>query len=208
MSQLLQIVARVENIAALRANLFPAATSFFGARRGALFAFEEMTDAARFQQGAFAKALRERHAPLHEGQIIGARQWQATHSRADHGHALAGPIVRGGELVGVLAFTRATDDAGFDEGDVSALSALCLHVSTRMASWNDEKTDSFALTPREREIVALVARGQTNAQIGRALFVSSETVKAHLKTLFRKTNVASRAQLVSVLGASGSGLIK
>lgn len=206
----------------LRARLFPAATQFFGARRGALFLFSEMPDKTRFERSPFALALLERHAPLHDGQIASAREWQATHSRADHGHVLAGPIVQNGELVGVLAFTRAFNDAAFNDRNVSDLSALCLHVSTRMASWTSTSGPdracllaptpietsgkatgvALSLSPREREIVALVAQGKTNAQIGRELFVSGETVKANLKAVFRKTGVQSRAQLVAV--ATGS----
>ncbi len=177
-------------------QLFPAATRFFGATRGALFFLAEAPDAPRFAQNPVVSALLERHAPLHEGQIVSERDWQTLCLRADHGHVLVGPIVLRGELVGVLGFTRTVASAPFDERNVSDLSALCLHVSTSL------KTDTapeFDLTAREREIVALVAQGQTNAQIGRALCVSSETVKAALKTLFRKTNVSSRAQLVAVL---------
>lgn len=179
----------------LRERLFPLATQFFGATRGALFLLSEAPDQARFQ-GPIASALLERHAPLHEGQVASEREWQALGLRADHGHVLAGPVVSRGELVGVLAFTRFAAQEAFNEDDVANLSALCLHVSTRMAG---TKKPDFDLSPREREIAGLVAQGKTNAQIGRALHVSSETVKAALKTVFRKTSVTSRAQLVAVL---------
>lgn len=202
----------------LRARLFPAATGFFGALRGALFLFAELPADRRFGQSPFAQALVERHAPIHDGQIAAQREWQVMRSRADHGHALAGPIVQEGKLIGVLAFTRSVDNAAFNDKNVSDLSALCLHVSTRMASWTAAQSGldlaqrvqvgatetEFSLSPREREIVALVAQGKTNAQIGRELFVSSETVKASLKTVFRKTSVSSRMQLVAVLTKTGS----
>lgn len=183
------------NIAELRARLFPDATQFFGALRGALFVLDEVKNDARFGQNPFAKALSERHAPLHDGQI--ESEWQARRIRDDHGHLLAGPLVLQGELVGILGFTRLIGSEPFTNDDIANLSALCLHVSTRMASWT--KTLPFDLTPREREIAALVAQGKTNAQIGRELWVSGETVKASLKTMFRKTGVSSRAQLVAVL---------
>jgi DNA-binding CsgD family transcriptional regulator len=58
------------------------------------------------------------------------------------------------------------------------------------------------LTPREREIVALVAGGLSNRQIAAALGVAESTVKNHLQHVFGKLNVRSRAQLiVSVLSA-------
>ncbi len=183
----------------LREKLFPATTKFFGAARGALFMLGEVPDQARILNPVVA-ALLERHAPLHEGHVASEAQWSALGLRADHGHVLAGPTVFRGELVGVLAFTRFAAQEAFNEEDVANLSALCLHISTRMGSG---AAPHFELSPREREIAALVAQGKTNAQIGRALHISGETVKAALKTLFRKTGARSRAQLVAVLAGSG-----
>ena len=48
------------------------------------------------------------------------------------------------------------------------------------------------LTPREREVVALVARGQTNRQIAEALVISERTVAKHLDHVFAKLGVSSR----------------
>jgi DNA-binding NarL/FixJ family response regulator len=50
------------------------------------------------------------------------------------------------------------------------------------------------LTPRERQVLALVARGWDNAQIGRALFVSAATIKHHLANIFAKLGVENRVQ--------------
>lgn len=51
------------------------------------------------------------------------------------------------------------------------------------------------LTPREREIVRHVARGLRNAEVGRKLFISEETVKTHLNNIFRKLAVRDRSEL-------------
>lgn len=51
------------------------------------------------------------------------------------------------------------------------------------------------LTPREREILKFVARGHTNAEIGRNLFISSDTVKTHLQRIGNKTEVGDRTSL-------------
>jgi DNA-binding NarL/FixJ family response regulator len=48
------------------------------------------------------------------------------------------------------------------------------------------------LTPREHEILGLVAQGRSNAEIARALGISEPTVKGHLWRLFRKIGVANR----------------
>jgi two-component system, NarL family, response regulator DevR len=51
------------------------------------------------------------------------------------------------------------------------------------------------LTPREREIAALVARGLSNAQIATRLGVTERTVKNRLTVVFHKLGVRSRVQL-------------
>lgn len=51
------------------------------------------------------------------------------------------------------------------------------------------------LTPREREVVALVAAGHANKTIARALGASPWTVKNHLRAVFRKTGAANRTAL-------------
>ncbi|SEF91477.1 DNA-binding response regulator, NarL/FixJ family, contains REC and HTH domains [Thermomonospora echinospora] len=54
------------------------------------------------------------------------------------------------------------------------------------------------LSPREIEVLALVARGHTNAEIGRELFISEATVKTHLLRAFGKLGVGDRTAAVTV----------
>jgi DNA-binding CsgD family transcriptional regulator len=49
-----------------------------------------------------------------------------------------------------------------------------------------------ALSPREREVVALVCMGQRNYQIAETLGIAHGTVKSHLEKIFRKFNVNDR----------------
>ncbi|MFF0573541.1 response regulator [Streptosporangium saharense] len=53
------------------------------------------------------------------------------------------------------------------------------------------------LSPREAEVLALVADGLTNAEIGRALFISETTVKTHLLRVFGKLGVSDRTAAVT-----------
>jgi DNA-binding NarL/FixJ family response regulator len=55
-----------------------------------------------------------------------------------------------------------------------------------------------APTPRELEVLAGVARGLTNADIGRELFIGEATVKTHLLRLFAKLGVDDRTRAVMV----------
>ena len=56
--------------------------------------------------------------------------------------------------------------------------------------------DRFAvLSPREKEVARLAARGYSNAQIAEELFISVETVKRHMSTIFEKLEIKSRAEL-------------
>ncbi|MBB2909949.1 DNA-binding NarL/FixJ family response regulator [Streptosporangium becharense] len=54
-----------------------------------------------------------------------------------------------------------------------------------------------SLSPRESEVLSLVARGLTNSEIGRALFISETTVKTHLLRVFGKLGVSDRTAAVT-----------
>lgn len=61
------------------------------------------------------------------------------------------------------------------------------------------------LTPREREILDLLADGCPNAEIARRLYLSPKTVKNHLTNVFAKLQVADRAQAVVRARQAGLG---
>ena len=58
------------------------------------------------------------------------------------------------------------------------------------------------VTKREREIVILILRGETNASIAERLFISESTVKKHINNLFRKLGITSRWELLKLSGDS------
>ncbi|QJE97691.1 response regulator [Luteolibacter luteus] len=55
-----------------------------------------------------------------------------------------------------------------------------------------------SLTPRELDVLRLVSRGRSNKEMAAAMFISEETVKTHMKSLFQKLGVHDRAEAVSV----------
>lgn len=61
------------------------------------------------------------------------------------------------------------------------------------------------LTPRERSVLELVARGMTNRAVGAELFISEKTVSVHLTRVMAKLGATSRTEAVAI--AMSRGLI-
>jgi DNA-binding NarL/FixJ family response regulator len=55
-----------------------------------------------------------------------------------------------------------------------------------------------ALTPREQEILQLVALGRSNRQIGTQLFISAKTASVHVSNILAKLGVSGRGEAVAV----------
>ena len=97
---------------------------------------------------------------------------------------------------------------------VSAVRAVALghavfgpHLAARMLSFFAEPRRSApdlpeGLSAREREVLTLLAEGQSNAEIGRALFISPITVRNHVSNIFAKLQVTNRRQ--AMLRARGT----
>jgi DNA-binding CsgD family transcriptional regulator len=64
-----------------------------------------------------------------------------------------------------------------------------------------ERHRNYALTPRQREILPLVAQGLSNKEIGRLLALSHYTVRNHLLLMMRIHGARSRRDLVQKLGS-------
>ena len=64
-----------------------------------------------------------------------------------------------------------------------------------------------SLTPRELQIMGLVARGLTNKEIGRSLLLSEKTVKHHMTSIMQKLNARNRIEVTLIAsGREGSDL--
>jgi DNA-binding CsgD family transcriptional regulator len=74
------------------------------------------------------------------------------------------------------------------------------------AAPTDEAGELAALTPREREVAALVAEGRTNRQIGAQLHLSEKTIEKHVSSAMAKLGVSSRTGIARLVERQGTGL--
>ena len=72
------------------------------------------------------------------------------------------------------------------------LATQALHQLVEAPSWS-----GMSLTPREHEVLRLVALGKTNRQIGVTLAVSTRTAKAHVERIIARLGVANRTEAVA-----------
>ncbi|MGJ4856664.1 LuxR C-terminal-related transcriptional regulator [Labrys sp. La1] len=124
----------------------------------------------------------------------------------------------GGRHVGVLSISRLGTNPLFRRrqieqfGDIAGL--ICRLAerhwqTTRPPSLSSEALPSAAiahpqLTPREREIVALILKGHSSLSVGALLSLSPETVKVHRRHIYAKLKISSQGQLFRLFLAGQS----
>jgi predicted ATPase/DNA-binding NarL/FixJ family response regulator len=74
---------------------------------------------------------------------------------------------------------------------------LAMAAASGAAPVDPDRTQPVPLTPRERQVAALVASGRTNRQIGRVLGISEKTAEVHLHHVMSKLDVRSRAEVAA-----------
>src|SRR5262245_48534030 len=79
------------------------------------------------------------------------------------------------------------------------------HISPVIAVRLAEHTPRVSLSPRELEVLQLIAKGLRNKEIGVALDIAEDTVKIHIKNIFVKLQVTDRTE--AVVTASRRGII-
>lgn len=151
--------------------------------------------------GAEAVALTARYAPdvalvdLFLGPESGA---ELCHQLRAQRPSLAVLFISGAGRISAAA-ARAAGAAGFvskDRPSADVVDAVRIVGSGLTVFAAQPEPPQAALSPREREVLDLVARGATNREIAAALHLSPHTIKEHTSALYRKLEVRNRAEAV------------
>ncbi len=205
-------IANTQNEQELRSAMMDIVGKHFDVERWGVYLFDSQSvssinisdiPAVCLESNPVGRYVFERHAPAHEQLVLPQGDWKHFCTRQDHEHVMSGPIVYAGRLVGTLNLARATGTPAFNANDLADLSALCIHLSAKIATLRASVkiNSSLAnrLTPRELEIAELVAQGLTNGEIGTKLWITHNSVKQALKRMFRKLEVSARTEMVAKL---------
>ena len=77
-----------------------------------------------------------------------------------------------------------------------SVAAKVVHQLSRVRTESTRREESIqALTPREHEVFYLASRGLKNSEIAAELFLSEKTIKTHLRNIYNKLDLASKAEL-------------
>lgn len=153
--------------------------------------------------------------PLHRQ--VRTRYYRELMQPCNAGHVLTMAVRHGGVVSGALSLVRAADAADFSAHERALAQSLApvLALAYGIACERAGRTATPAaapdpamatlaplapLTPREREVAALVAAGHPNKEIARRLCTSHWTVKNQLRAIFAKLDVHSRTGLCARLG--------
>jgi DNA-binding CsgD family transcriptional regulator len=82
---------------------------------------------------------------------------------------------------------------------LAALAGPRVTVVVELEPAREQDPEAGVLTPREREVVGLIAQGLPNKRIAAELQISPWTVSDHLKAIFAKTGVRSRSELMALV---------
>ncbi|MGY5883766.1 helix-turn-helix transcriptional regulator [Modestobacter lacusdianchii] len=140
-------------------------------------------------------------------------QWRQAVEEFGYGHVfeqarsrfrLAEALLAGDDRTGAAEELRAAHEVAVRLGAVplrTTVEALARRGRLELPGVLTATTTVF--TPREAEVLALVAQGRTNRQVGAELFISEKTASVHVSNILAKLGAASRAEAVAIAAARG-----
>lgn len=162
---------------------------------------------------AWLARVHAEHGRLHGGAANDPALWRAAVEAFDYGYAYE--VARTRYRLAESLLEHGDRDAARDEatralesaekmGAVPLASALrALSRRGRLGLPGGRSAGGDVLTDREAEVLALVARGLSNRQIGEELFISGKTVSVHVSNVLAKLGASGRAEAVTIAHQRG-----
>lgn len=138
-------------------------------------------------------------------------------ARYGYYHTMGVYLHDGNKLLGLIDFVRSKNERPFTNSDVRCLEVISRYLTQKLKMYLLSKESSagsvvlqpsanhpennlqaqkqYGLTLKESEVLALVQQGYSNIDIADQLFISTNTVKKHLQSIYRKFGVSNRTSL-------------
>jgi len=126
-------------------------------------------------------------------------------------YSLGSTIVANGRIYGSITLFRSKDTGDFSDEEIDILSIINKHINKRFSEQypngfskkgidiSDGLREKFLLSQREDEVIKLIIQGLSNTEIAHKLFISDNTVKKHINSIYSKIGVNTRTKLLSLL---------
>ena len=137
------------------------------------------------------------------------RRWLVVSAAEDPGRDLAAALNQGASaVIGINSereeFSRALETL-VGGGQTYVPSKVMRWLAANSVIHPGEPANSPRLTPREEEVLELVARGYTNREIAMELTISTNTVRTHLHAISVKLDAPNRARMIARASSLGIG---
>ena len=117
-------------------------------------------------------------------------------------------LIKNEKRLGSIALYRTSKAGDFSNKDMYILEQIFTHLQNRLSEIADELNSNnspyilkskYKITEREADIIKKIFDGKTNAEIAECLYISENTVKKHISSIFSKCNISNRAKLIRLI---------
>lgn len=133
-------------------------------------------------------------------------------------YSLGSTIVSNNIIYGSITLFRSFKSGDFTDEEVDILTIINKHINKRFSEQypsgfskkginsNDGLREKYLLSKREDEVIKLIIDGNTNSEIAKKLFISDNTVKKHINSIYNKTGVNTRTKLLRLIKQGNIGI--